>query len=208
MKFILFVEGKTEKKALPDFLKRWIDPRLTQRVGIKVVQFDGWRDYVRDIAKKVHLNLSGKSGVDAIGAIGLLDLYGPTFYPEKVLATQDRYMWAKTRLEKQVTHSLFRQHFAVHETEAWLLSDPQILPAEVTKSLPGKCQQPEQVNFDEPPAKLLGRLDKEKLKQAYKKVTDGNDLFGQLDPDTSHQKCPYLAALLDDMLSLAKQAGL
>jgi hypothetical protein len=31
MKFVLFVEGYTEKKALPEFLKRWLDPRLSQR---------------------------------------------------------------------------------------------------------------------------------------------------------------------------------
>ena len=41
MKFILFVEGYTEKKALSDFLKRWIDPKLDQRVGLKVVRFKG-----------------------------------------------------------------------------------------------------------------------------------------------------------------------
>lgn len=27
MKFVLFVEGHTEQKAVPALLKRWIDPR-------------------------------------------------------------------------------------------------------------------------------------------------------------------------------------
>ena len=35
MKFVLFVEGYTEDKALPKFLKRWLDPRLGKPVGIK-----------------------------------------------------------------------------------------------------------------------------------------------------------------------------
>ncbi|MEN6436959.1 MAG: TOPRIM nucleotidyl transferase/hydrolase domain-containing protein, partial [Syntrophobacter sp.] len=39
MKFILLVEGHTEKIALPDFFKRWLDPRLKQRVGIQFVRF-------------------------------------------------------------------------------------------------------------------------------------------------------------------------
>ena len=42
MKFILFVEGHTEDKALPAFLKRWLDPRLESPVGIQTVRFDGW----------------------------------------------------------------------------------------------------------------------------------------------------------------------
>ena len=43
MKFVLFVEGHTEKAALPAFLKRWLDPQLEQRVGLKPVRFEGWR---------------------------------------------------------------------------------------------------------------------------------------------------------------------
>jgi hypothetical protein len=83
MKFVLFVEGHTEKKALPDFLRAWLaPPRLPERVGVKVVRSEGWSDYYKDIVAKVELNLSGKSGADVIAAIGLLDLYGPTFYPK------------------------------------------------------------------------------------------------------------------------------
>jgi hypothetical protein len=74
MKLVLFVEGHTEEEALPSFLKRWLDPQLPQPIGIKTVRFEGWRDYYGEIAKKVQLHLSGKSGADVVGAIGLLDL--------------------------------------------------------------------------------------------------------------------------------------
>ncbi len=47
MKFILFVEGYTEDKVLPQFLKKWLDPRLTQPVGIKTVRFEGWQELVK-----------------------------------------------------------------------------------------------------------------------------------------------------------------
>ncbi len=204
MKFVLFVEGYTEKQALRGFAKRWLYPRLPQPVGIRVVRFDGWRDYVKDIQKKVALNLSGRAGADAIAGIGLLDLYGPTFYPTGASTVQQRYSWAKQELEKTVNHAKFRQHFAVHETEAWLLADPGILPSPVGDALPGNCAQPETVNFVEPPAKLLDRLYRLKLNAAYKKVTDGANLFQALAPDAPYAKCPYLKQLLDDMLSLAK----
>jgi hypothetical protein len=76
VKLVLLVEGYTERKALPSFLKRWLDSRTSAWVGIKVVRFEGWRHDHDEIAKKVSLNLSGKAGSDGIGAIGLLDLYG------------------------------------------------------------------------------------------------------------------------------------
>ena len=76
------------------------------------------------------------------------------------------------------------------------------------KAFPGKIAQPEQVNFIEPPAKLLDALYKRRLKQNYKKVTDGKDLFAQLDPAIAVEKCPYLKAMLEEMLTLAKAAGL
>jgi hypothetical protein len=206
MKFVLFVEGHTERKALPEFLRRWLDVRLPQKVGIKVVRFEGWGDYCDGIAKKVELNLGGKAGADVIGGIGLLDLYGPKFYPDDKIATAERYKWAKDWLEKRVAHPNFRQHFAVHETEAWLLAEPKLLPIAVSKALPGKCNQPESVNFNEPPAKLLERLYKEKLGKSYKKVIDGANLFADLSPDVAHGKCPYLRRLLQDMLALGQAA--
>ena len=45
-------------------------------------------------------------------------------------------------LEAQVGHDRFRQHFAVLETEAWLLCDPTLVPEGVPK------KSPEQINDD------------------------------------------------------------
>ncbi len=208
MKFVLFVEGHTEKLIGPALLKRWLDPQLRERVGIKIVRFEGWHDYVKEIRKKVELNLSGKTGADVIACIGLLDLYGPTFYPPGVETADDRWAWAKRHLQDEVGNDLFRQHFAVHELEAWLLADPSILPAAVKNALPGKSERPETINFDEPPAKLLERVYREKLKRRYKKTVDGASLFSRLDPQVAYNKCPYFKRLADDMLELAKEAGL
>lgn len=204
MKFILFAEGHTEKKALPAFLKRWLNPQLAQPVGIKVVRFDGWSDYVRDIAKKVDLHLTGPSASEVIAAIGLLDLYGPTFYPAASTSVAQRYAWGKSHLTAIVGNPKFCQHFAVHETEAWLLSDSDILPVK----LPPICAQPERVNFVTPPAKLLNNLYRIQLSRPYKKVVDGYELFKKLAPARAKTSCPYFSRLLDDMLGFARRAGL
>lgn len=88
--------------------------------------------------------------------------------------------------------------------EAWLLSEPDILPREVSRELPRK--EPEAVNFSEPPSKLLERLYRSRLNRHYKKVTDGARLFGKLDPSKAYVACPALAEVLDTMLYLARDA--
>jgi len=41
-----------------------------------------------------------------------------------------------------------------------------------------------------------------------KLVTHGSELFRKLEPDLAYKKCPRLEELLDEMLKLAKEAGL
>lgn len=206
MRFILFVEGHTEHKAVPAFLKKWLDPQLGQPVGIKAVRFEGWAELVDDVARKAHLYLDDPSNDDIIAVVSLLDLYGPEFYPGHAVSAAERESWGKKHIEDKVNHAKFRHFFAVHETEAWLLSQPNAFPAEIRRGLPDR--PPEEVNFDTPPARLLGRLYKQATRKNYKKVVYGGQLFKKLDPGVAYAKCPTLKALLDEMLALAQAAGL
>jgi hypothetical protein len=208
MKFVLFVEGDTEQKVLASFLKRWLDPRLSKKVGIKPVLFDGWADMDKRLVKKARHYLAGPDSGDIIAVIALLDLYGPKFYPSHRTTAIERLEWAKARFEKEVGDKRFRMFFAVHETEAWLLSNPDIFPREIASGFPGKVKGPEEVDFDEPPSKLLERLYRQKTNRTYKKVTGGRELFDLLDPDLAYAKCPQLKRMLDEMLRMAKEAGL
>jgi len=203
LKFILFVEGHTEKKALPAFLKRWLDPQLPHRVGVQTVRFEGWSEFKKDVRKKALLHLNGPQRDQILAVIGLLDLYGPSFYPNHLTSAVDRNVWGKRSIEDEVDHPKFRQFFSVHEVEAWLLSQPELFPNAVRHAFPGRIAQPESVNFQEPPSQLLQNLYQAKLKQTYKKVTYGKDLFDKLDPAVAYNKCPHLKELLDEMLRLA-----
>lgn len=205
MKFILFCEGWTEDKALPDFLRRWLHTQFSVNIGVKAVRFNGWQQMVQDAPIKAKLHLRQQ---DVIAVIGLLDLYGPTFYPPEKRTVAERYEWAKGHIEKKVGAQGYRQHFAVHEIEAWILSQPDLLPPAVKKKLPGTAQHPETVNFNEPPAYLLDRLYEEALKRGYKKVANGKDLFSRLDASIVRSKCPYFKRLSDDLVELAKGKGL
>jgi len=117
----------------------------------------------------------------------------------------EKHDWAKKYMEGKVKQSKYFQFFAVHETEAWLLSDSGIFPSECRNVL-DKIKLPEAVNFDEPPAKLLERLYPLYTRRKYKKVTHGKELFDNLNPNTAYAKCPKLKALLDKMLELAQAA--
>jgi hypothetical protein len=206
MRFILFVEGHTEDKTLPQFLKKWLDPKLTNPIGIRTVRFQGWPEQLKDAPLKAKMHLNGPAKDDIIAVISLLDLCGPTFYPNNLTECKERYDWAKKYIEEKVNQPNFYQFFAVHEVEAWLLSEPDIFPLKVKKAFPKKIQDPETVNFDEPPAKILERLYLLHISRSYKKVIHGKELFGKLNPDVAYQKCPKLKELLDKMLELAKQS--
>lgn len=210
MKFVLFVEGETEAKALPDFLSRWLNPILHERVGIATVNFKSCAKLVKEAPERTLLELnSPKNKGNVIAVIALLDIYGLELpYPKSKQTVAEKYEWAKQHLEKRVNHPKFRQYFAVHESEAWLLSDSAIFPVEIAQALAGKAPEPEKINFQKPPAKLLEELYLSKLKRKYIKPTDSVNGFSKLDPAVAYDKCPYLKEMLDDMLQLAQEAGL
>jgi Domain of unknown function (DUF4276) len=113
----------------------------------------------------------------------------------------------KKHFEKLVNHRKFLLFFAVHEIEAWFLSDASPFPKEFRKTIEIRARNPETVNFDTPPKALLKRLYRERIKREYKPVTQGLEFFSKLDPTVAASACPQLQAMLTEMLSLAQQAG-
>lgn len=204
MKIVLFVEGHTEYKVLPAFIKRWLDQKTGDRVGIKPVPFDGCPEYLKKVGKKTELHLQDE---DVIAIFGLLDIYGfPGRFPKGYSLSKKIESARRTILEKvpREHHDRFHQHFAVHELEAWLLSDPVIFPPGI--KLPSKCAHPEKVDFDMPPAKLLDILYTKApgIRGGYKKLIDGDSLFKKLDPETVREKCPYFKEFIEDILRTVK----
>ena len=72
MKFVMLVEGATEKRAIAGFLKRWLDPLLRQRVGVQPINCQGNTRLIR----KAQDFLESPESREIIAVIGLLDLYG------------------------------------------------------------------------------------------------------------------------------------
>lgn len=206
MRFVLFGEGNTERKGLPPFLRKSLEQSVGASVGIRVVEFTGWAEYRDEVAKKALKYLEGPGSEEIIAIIGLLDLHSPGLCPDDRRPVQDRIQWVRQTIESMVGHPKFRQYVAVHETEAWLLSDPSIFPAEIRKVLVRSAKRPETVDDQEPPSRFLSRLyvTKTPRGKAYKKVVDGSDLFEKLNPVAAQSRCPHLKEMLDDMTALAQ----
>ena len=199
MRILLYVEGDTEK-SLPAFISRWLAPKIQDNVQIRPVNFHGVGNYKNEFARRALRDLRSP---EIIGIVGVIDFYGSGLaYPNG--SFDEKCAWAKRQLEAEVNSQRFRQHFAVHETEAWLLSAPGIFPAAIRPGLP-KNRNPETVNTHHPPSKHLKRLYRTQLNHTYGKAVEGAHLFSQLDPDTAYESCAHLRYLLDDVRALTVQ---
>jgi hypothetical protein len=109
---------------------------------------------------------------------------------------------ARAIIERRVPKKLrpgFRQHFAVHEIEAWLLAYPQQWPEHSRSRI--MQRRPEEVNFNKPPAKFLREI----LGGRYRKTADARRIFNAVDAQVAIDLCPYLKALADDLLKIAQR---
>jgi Domain of unknown function (DUF4276) len=199
MSIVLLMEGYTERE-LPPFLKRWLDPRLAQRaVRISPVRYNGNGAYLADVHDRTHFHLQQP---DTLAVFGLLDLYELKLSYPRNSSRNQRIAFARNHIVNLVDPAdrpRFHQYFAVHEFEAWLLSDPGLFPS---IKLPASCAQPEQVNDLKPPSKLLHDLLSRHGGRGYKKTTMARVLLPKLDPAFVYQKCPNFRAMLDDMLAV------
>jgi hypothetical protein len=214
MKFVLIVEGYTEHTAVPEFLRRWINSResLPRKVGVDAVNLKGGGKELLDriVSKAEHYLKGPGQDLDIIAVLGMLDLYNPSFdelWNANGLSTvEKRYDWAVNEIPPRVNHEQFRMFFAVHEVEAWLLSQPENLRVKLSTPDLEKCKRPEEINFITPPSRWLNQRYKRELKKNYKKVVDGSQLFSKLKPDVAYDKCPYLRKMLDELERLAMAA--
>lgn len=205
----LFVEGDTERgdarrKTLPTFFHKWLDPQLPRgsRVGIKARKFQGVSNYLDDLPKTIELYLTERR---ANFVVGLVDLYG--LPPDRIDlsgygSVKEKVTAARKHIRDLVSpefRNRFRQHFAVHEVEAWLLAYPEKWPPDVRDRI--RKRPPEQVDFTKPPAKFL----KEILGGRYKKTVYAKNLFPNVDPQQAIDTCPFLKLLVEDLLAIASR---
>lgn len=207
MRFELLTEGKAEKRAVRGFLHRALNARLGANVGVSITRFRGNADYLRKAPDKARKALSARDADEIVAVIGLLDLYGLPADWQLGSSSDDRHRQVKAKIEGQVSDRRFRQFFAVHESEAWLLSDVAVFPTAAQPRLRSLGARPERVDLDHGPARRIDDAYLRELNRGYRKVTDGQTLFSKLEPAAVLDKCPYFRAMIEEMVELAQAAG-
>jgi hypothetical protein len=210
-RFVLLVEGHAEADVLGPFLTRWLESHVQHACEIETINCGGESPYRKRLAEFVADSLEP----DVIGVFGVVDLYGLQFvYPETCLEVEQRVARARQLLMDRVADEhrpFFRQHFAVHEFEAWLLVDRMLLLAKrmpwaksVVDALPD--QPPEEINFDNPPSIRLNCLFVDKTGRTYGKRREAQEIVPLLDPSLVADKCPHFRAMVEDMKAMALAA--
>ena len=205
----LFVEGDCERgdarqKTLPEFFHKWLDPQLPDlsRVGIQAVKFQGVSDFLDNVGKKVELYLTEQRANFIVGLVDLHGIPADRIDLSEYGTINQKVFAARKHIRNLVPRQFrdrFHQHFAVHEIEAWLLAYPEKWPTNVRKKIQRRL--PEQVNFNEPPAKFLKNI----LGGKYKKTVYAKNIFPVVDPQIAIDKCPFLKLLVEDLLEIAKR---
>jgi hypothetical protein len=101
----------------------------------------------------------------------------------------------------------FQHYFAVHETEAWFLAQPSLFPEDIQKRIEANKKSPEQVNFNNPPAKNLKGLYHQLSGTSYKKTTNASNFFPKLDAENAMARCPYLKEMMHELREMAREFG-
>lgn len=96
----------------------------------------------------------------------------------------------KERLKKWAGgHSDFHPFVAVHDIEAWILGDEEVVRDYLRGLRFTFPHNPEAIDFDRPPKKYLSELFR-KCDRNYKETVDGVNLLARIRPDRVASVCP------------------
>lgn len=203
MRIKVLCEGDTEV-GLRKLLAKAID---IQGCGIKIKPYEGNARLLRKLDGTIGSEL--RSGAEVIFC--LIDYY---HYPlpdeKKHLPFQQRLQAIKSDMIEQIDASrrpAVRFHVVVHEVEAWILADEQILAQRLKVKNLLSWNQPENVNDMKPPSQVLQELFRTRnpLKKSYNKYKDGVDLLQKVDWQKVYAKCPTFRELVDDLRSYCQK---
>jgi len=213
VRFVVLVEGDTERRMLGCLLGCWLnkEDRLATRIGVHTESVDGCPATAPETVRRARRHLAAVKESDVIAVAALSDWYTPQqgLLRDMPKGTTDPIAWAASELERRADLGpRFRAFFAVHDIEAWLWSQPDVFPRGVAAAVGADKRGPEEVDENSPPSQRLKALYRERCDKGYMKTVHGPSLFQKLDAELAYAKCPHLAEMLDWMLEKARAAGL
>jgi hypothetical protein len=191
--FVL-AEGATEM-AFKERLKRFLDDLAGDKPKVRLnIKPAGGKVDKKEVKSRVPRYLSDD---DCVGVIALTDVY--PFYRDADEAKATLRSWMP---DDKRCHA----HTALHDFEAWLLSDwNAVLTLANIKNKKQWGANPESINLTKPPAHRLDELFNREAtpRQKYSKVVQGKILMDKLDLVEAANKCTELKAFLNTLLKIA-----
>lgn len=197
MKIKVLCEGQTEQGLRSLLIKAVAVPGC----GMQIKTYKGIGALLRRLDGRIEFEL--RSGAQIIFC--LVDYYHyPLSEDAKNLPPEQRLNAIKSDVVGRIDESRrssVRCHVAVHEVEAWILADEQVVAQRLKIKSLAPWSQPENVNDIKPPSEVLGELFRTRgpLKKRYIKYRDGVDLLGKVDWQKAYAKCPTFKQLVDDL---------
>ncbi len=211
MKVWIFVEGKSEVKALSALLNGWKQQLRKNGWGIQLIDLDSKSDYFKKIGPRAAEKLENDT-CDLV--VGLPDLYPNRDYAntdyrhnnlQELQGVQRRLV--KQQLREQVgrrtdiaSHmARFYSSALKHDLEVLILAATSQLQAQLKMSNrpSGWRQPPEEQNQDRPPKRIIEDLFRRHRKQSYRETTDSYAILRNADLREVAEQCPTFRAMID-----------
>lgn len=202
MRIKVLCEGSTEE-GLRKLLAKAVD---LQGCGIKIKTYEGIATLLRKLDGMIGTELSGGARV----IFCLVDYHHyPVSADKQSLPFPKRLEEIKADIVARIQESrrsVVRCHVVVHEVEAWILADEQVVAQRLKIRNLSAWGQPENVNDMNPPSQVLQDLFRTRspLKKRYDKYKDGVDLLSKVDWQKAYDKCPTFKQLVDDLRSFCQ----
>jgi hypothetical protein len=207
MRFVFIVEGKTEMVSLQQFFERFLLGRGISGIRVDFRNRKTASAVFREAPQFACDLIGAPDSADIVAVYSLMDLFNAGIFPRKGMNVEERCDWATSDMHARYSDPRYRHFFAVFETEAWLLSDPDCFTDAMRNDLKSLKARPETVNDISGPADRIGDSYLKRHNRKYIKPEQGRTFFQKLDPEKAYQSCPTLRLLLDDMLYRCEHGG-
>ena len=211
MKVWIFVEGRSDVRALEALWGKWRRKLGDKGWGVKLISLDNKPKYLKKIGDRVAEKLVHD---ECDVAVGLLD-----FYPNREFAnTEQRHERVRdlrvlqTRLVRNglegqgVRGADVDSHIArfyasamKHDMEVLVLAAPHQLQLRLNMSNRpvGWRQPPEEQNQTKPPKRIVEELFSKHLKRSYQEIKDIGPILEDADMREVAEQCPTFRAMID-----------
>lgn len=209
MNVLVYVEGPSDRDALPKLLRSLVDQGKRNGVGIRFIPLGNKERVLNDSPRKAADHLADAPGdwVFALPDLHPMDAHGSLAGLRKLLMERFTKRADHLRLPAAVRDH-FRVHCLKHDLEVLLLASPEALRQRLKTQdqLKRAWRQPvEDQDGDQPPKRVVEQLfDKYRKKPAYQDTVDAPCILERAELEEVMKMCPQcFAPLVAELKALA-----